>query len=377
MKILILGNSASQWQRAFVDRVILPLGHDVYELASRDTNLHQEFSNNKDILIRPSRISQVIMKIPKIRALAMLCSNIMALRKTGPYDVIISMFVSNSSLYCARALKKSHTKLIAYFCGSDVLRLEGYKLAAMKRNVRHIDHLFFASEQVKDAYVQKFGHHVETVNAVIHLGISVFDAIDRLKEKKADCKTTLQIPVDRRSVCVGYNGKPAQQHISIIEKLSKSTEDEKKRLHLLFPMTYGATESYIRSIEDRVKREGFSYSIWRDYLNDEQMAVLHGATDFFINAQETDGLSASVLETLYAGSILLNAGWLDYPEYHTWGLSYAVFHDFDELLELIRRAVNGETVIDKERNHQILQGQMSWESTKVAWAHILEDIRCK
>lgn len=374
MKILVLGNSTSHWQRMFVKRVLLPLRHKIYELADRNATAQQNWGNENDIIVEPLAVSPLLMKIPKIRAAAILNSEVEVLSANEPYDTIINMFVSNSALFCARALKGKHTRLIAYYCGSDILRLRGFKLFVMKHNIRHVDCIVFASEQVKSGFIQKCGQPGNICEKVIHLGVSVFDEIDKLRRSGVNCKQIREISDSKVTVCIGYNGNPSQQHIAVIEQLSRLSAEEKCKLHLILPMTYSGTESYYQHVEERIKEERISYSIFKEYMNDEEMASLHSAVDIFINSQKTDGLSASVMEAMYAGAVLLNASWLDYPEYKDWGLLYETYKNFEELPDLIRKVIHGESQVDKLENHEILKSKMSWDSTKNAWEQLLKDV---
>ena len=370
MKILVLGNSSSRWQKEFIRNVLLPLEHEVYVFAARGNDPFEALYKEHGIkYVVPKPVSDFIMRIPKVRAEVMLRHQVAVLQNNAPYDVIISMFVSSSELRCARLLSGGTATVLAYFCGSDILRVEGYKLKLLKKELRKVDRVCFASEQVRDGYTKKIG---ENNNAVVHLGISVFDWIDKIKNNSRDAKKELGIPSNATTICIGYNANEAHQHIKVIRQIELLPEDMKKRIFLLLPMTYGRQQEYVDQVKRCLAKSNIQHLVLEAFMDDEQMAQLHCATDIFINAQRTDGLSASVLESAYAGAKLINASWLDYPEFSDWKLSYKAFSGFEDLPDVLNEVLSRET-IDNQYNHDILKNKMSWESTRESWKAFLND----
>ena len=370
MKVLVLGNSASRWQKEFIRNVLLPLGHEVYVSAARGNDPFEVFYKEHGVnYVVPKPVSDFIMRIPKVRAEAMLRHQVAALQNNAPYDVIINMFATSSELRCARLLSGGTATVIAYFCGSDILRVEGYKLKFLEKELKKVDRVCFASEQVRDGYTKKIG---ENNNAVVHLGISVFDWIDKIKNSSREVKKELGIPSDVTTICIGYNANEAHQHIKVIRQIELLPDDVKESVFLLLPMTYGRQQEYVDQVKQCLAESSLQHLVLETFMNDEQMAQLHCATDIFINAQKTDGLSASVLESAYAGAKLINASWLDYPDFSDWKLSYKAFNSFEDLRDVLNE-VSSRKTIDTQYNHDILKNKMSWESTKKSWKAILND----
>lgn len=135
-------------------------------------------------------------------------------------------------------------------------------------------------------------------------------------------------------------------------------------------MTYGSTEKYITQVEVAAKEAGVKFIIFKEYMQHEIIAQLRLATDIFINAQTSDGLSGSVLETLYAGALLLNASWLHYVEYDIWGLKYSTFSRFEDLPGLLADVMH-VPFVRRQENREILAGTMSWDQCKNAWDALL------
>jgi hypothetical protein len=105
-------------------------------------------------------------------------------------------------------------------------------------------------------------------------------------------------------------------------------------------------------------------------MDGDQIARLRLATDIFINAQMSDGLSASVLEALYAGAILLNASWLSYREYLEWGLSLLSFSRFEDIPKLVT-SVFSKAGKEESPSRAVLREKMSWNQCQEAWGRLL------
>ena len=101
------------------------------------------------------------------------------------------------------------------------------------------------------------------------------------------------------------------------------------------------------------------------------MAEMWSQIGFFINAQTTDSLSASVLESLYAGCTLINGKWLRYPEYEEFGIKFYEFNDFSDLLPLIESIVKGENKPIMQEDSKLIYNQFSWEKARSFWKDFL------
>jgi hypothetical protein len=229
-----------------------------------------------------------------------------------------------------------------------------------------------ASSSVQDAYLQKIGKELHTPYSMIRLGLSSFDFINaRLSDNhKDECKAELNIDHEKITICIGYNAFEAQNHLAVLKQLQSLPQALLQKITVLLPMTYGGSEGYIASVESAASKLGCYYLLFREYMDKPEIARLRLSTDIFINAQDTDGLSGSVLEALYAGAALLNASWLHYREYAEWGISYATFSDYEEIPMMISKILQNPFE-RKSENRDILRNQMSWRQCHDAWTQLL------
>lgn len=262
--------------------------------------------------------------------------------------------------------------VVAYFCGSDIVRADGFTRILLKKQLSKTNYAVMASTNVQRAFMEKIGHLDGCKQTTIRLGISVFSNIDwEIAHSSIEkCKSNLGISTEKITICIGYNGSKNQNHLRVLEQIKMMPPGIKEKIIVLLPMTYASTEKYITQVEVVAKETGVKFIVFKEYMQHEIIAQLRLATDIFINAQTSDGLSGSILETLYAGALLLNASWLHYLEYDIWGLKYSTFSRFEDLPGLLANVINVPFVRNQE-NREILAGTMSWEQCKNAWDALL------
>lgn len=353
---------------------MLPLGAEIFlqENHNSGTNYYDYYSKAGVTVIPFKPIPKWIMNIPKVRAFIMMQHQKETILKYIPFDVIINMFVSSEMLSQVVSYREKGTRTYAYFCGSDIIRASKLDCLRLKLDLKKIDGVICASSGVQDAYLQKIGKLINTPYVTIRLGMSSFDFINSKLSggHKDDYKTELNIDPKKTTICIGYNASVAQNHLPVLEQFRYLPKAILNKVTILLQMTYGGDKEYITNVESVVSELGCDYKLFREYMNISQITQLRLATDIFINAQATDGLSGSVLEALYAGATLLNASWLQYKEYAEWGISYKSFSEYEEIPKLLIKVLTdiSET---KDKNRDILKNQMSWEQCRDAWERLL------
>lgn len=145
-------------------------------------------------------------------------------------------------------------------------------------------------------------------------GIPSLDIIGYLNksQSKEDSKQFWQMPVNKTSVLIGYSGKRLHNHLYIIKELMKHAGLCDK-LHLLAPMTRGASEGYVKEVESALAQSGYSYTLIKGkFLSDEEIARLRHATDIVLQFADNDAYSRSILESICAGALMIYGDWIKY-----------------------------------------------------------------
>lgn len=217
----------------------------------------------------------------------------------------------------ARGLKKHCNKLYATFWGGEYSTIKIFHshsayLKALDRFIDQIDYM--VNSEVENQKMLKVFPQLKGKQLIGYFGSSPLDALFSIMEheSKRESKIKMDIEPDKFTVLIGYSGKKIHRHIPIINEIIKSGID-KNRIHLLAPMTRGASDDYVESVESCLEASGFSYTLQKGrFLSDEDIARLRNATDITLQFSDYDAFSRSILEVLCARSVMIYGSWLDY-----------------------------------------------------------------
>lgn len=148
------------------------------------------------------------------------------------------------------------------------------------------------------------------------LGVASLDTIVKLNDiqTKEDSKLYWKMPANKVSVLIGYSGKRLHNHLDIIKAL-KNYPELYIHIHLLAPMTRGASSGYVKEVEEALVKSGYSYTLLKDrFLTDEEMGLLRHATDIVFQYADSDAYSRSIIESICAGAILIYGNWIKYSD---------------------------------------------------------------
>ena len=172
------------------------------------------------------------------------------------------------------------------------------------------------------------------------------------------------------AIAVGYNGIREQQHLEVVKSLNELDFGDKKNLHIYIHMGYGASDDlYMKELNDELLKLGCKYTISKKFMDESEIARLRFAMDIFINAQTTDALSASMLEYLYAGCIVLNPEWLKYDFLKENKIYNCIYKDFQDLPQKLQKVLFCNKNIEEQIEHtkQIIFLSYSWEKIIEKW----------
>jgi hypothetical protein len=134
------------------------------------------------------------------------------------------------------------------------------------------------------------------------------------------------------TICVGNNASPGNQHLEVIERLCQLPERYRSRVAVLLPLSYRpANRGYRASLSAALERGQLSYRLLDSPQSDQQVAMLRCATDILIHLPVSDAFSAAMLESLYAGGLLITGAWLPYSELRRAQISCETISALDDL----------------------------------------------
>jgi hypothetical protein len=119
---------------------------------------------------------------------------------------------------------------------------------------------------------------------------------------------------------------------------------------------------------------GIRFKILDSHLSDKEVAALRIASDIMISVPSSDQMTASMLETLYAGGIVITGEWLPYDLLDENKIAYIRIKRHEELTRkiesLILSLVNGENPLETTQNKQIIKELFKWEVVLQDWINI-------
>lgn len=274
------------------------------------------------------------------------------------------------------SLKKMSNFVSICIWGSDFYRISDKKRNKMNKLFDKCDSIIISnpkmSSEFSNYYENRFLQKIRNVG----FGIGKLDLIENVSTifSKRDLKNSLNLPEDKLIITIGYNGLEAQQHLLVLEALTKIPKYLLNDLFIIIPFGYGGNKTYKNSIINKIEDLGVQYIIFDSFISDEDVAKIRICTDFVINAQTTDAASASLQEHLYSGNILLAGNWLPYDYFLDIGIKLWTFEK-SELNEKIKDILVNFSSYSNQvvNNREYIKNLSSWNSRIVQWINVFEN----
>ena len=263
---------------------------------------------------------------------------------------------------------KKEIKVIITIWGSDFLRLSEKRLNSFNPLIQKSYKITFATEEISSVFEKRF--NTRSKHVIARFGLNVFNEIDKLRAS-ADFSNT-----NKTVLTIGYNRHPAQQHLKILNELSKLDKSVIDKITLVIPLTYGPINiDYIYKIKEAVKKLGIGHKYYDTFLSENQIADLCLNSDIMLQLQTTDAFSGSMQEYMYAGNIIITGKWLNYSTLKEEGIKFYEINEFESLSELLSNIVLNIT-LEKEKtrnNYKNLYEISSWESNIIKWNNLYKE----
>ena len=375
--ITIIGKSDSIHIKNFVENVCLPNKYRV-TLLTDFNNSFSDFYSKNGCKIYASSSSNFFARIPKLRWLGHLTYIKKNISKINT-ELFIIQYVD---YYLMRLFSfiKFNKPFILVFWGSDLYRISQKRLKRIKYGITVAQRIVVMTEDMKRVLSRTFKGAFDDKIIVSDFGNSVLDLIDNNRKEKEFYRNSSflnSIANKKVIVTIGYNASRAQNHLQIINAISKIDTEEKKRIFLIFPLSYPKnSDKYIAKIEKKLKELHFDYLLLCSFMDEDEVSKLCLSTDIFINAQTTDALSFSMIEHIYSGNVVWNGGWLTYDFLNNNHIFNKRFGSFTELQNILGDYQVDCIRVEKEldKSISIIRNYFSWQSCKKRWEQIINGI---
>lgn len=292
-------------------------------------------------------------------------------------DIVDIHFLEPAYSRYIDAIKRKNIKLITTLFGSDLFRTNQSQKNLQKAVFDKSDAIVL-SENMVPYFESYFPDHNKKYrfNQYGSVRLDLVNDLNSLENKQIFRKK-YGITDEKIVISCGYNAKKEQQHLQMLDGISKISEDEKEKLFLLLPLTYGYEENpgYIEQIKEKVTELNIPYICFEKKLNDRELAEIRIVSDIMINTQTTDALASSIKEAMTAGDIMLIGDWLPYQIYKDLGVFYLTtsMASISENLEDILRGF-GEYREKSKANAEIILTFASWNVLLKDWIKLYQEI---
>lgn len=325
--------------------------------------------------IQSTKISKLLFKIPKIRALIIAYyakKKFKEFESKEHFNIVSFQGVDfNTERLVSIAHRfKSITHIVPL--GSDVLRSPKFVEPLLQKAFKKLD---FISVYKESDFGKELLSRFRIPNRKIvraGYGSDVIDYIDNLRWafSKEEMALLLKLPKSSYYISCGYNANIEQNHEVMLRALAENKDLLPKDFCIIVQLSYGIQKvDLIQKIPSLAQSLGLNVCLITDFLTIEQVAALRLLTDLFIHVQTTDASNASILEYLLADTQVINGAWLKYGFIEKNTMPYHICKSIDNLDVCLRSVLSGETnkIIVSEETKQIIRDFKSWKILLEEW----------
>ncbi len=291
------------------------------------------------------------------------------------YDVFQMLWIENIWVYFRKLIREKCRRLNLCVGGSDLYRARDAEQIYKKSLIDMADRISAETDATISAFLKVYPSAAEKMRWV-NFGIETLEYMNqdcaiKAREKRKD----MNISEDRIVVLCGYNAGEAHQHLKMIRALKAMDAAVKRKIVLVFPMTYPKDQDeYIESVRTELNGCGICYRILKDYMNLQSMAVMEMMSDVLITVQKTDQLSSTMLETMYAGKTVIAGSWLPYENLREKGIFFVSVDGIANLAETVSEIVTNNEIFREKcsLNKEIVYTLSSWNTAADRWYRLWE-----
>lgn len=319
-----------------------------------------------------------------------------AFQKTFSKKLIYKLYLKEASLfknyhiinfhYCDPSFSEliehipSFTKVICSIWGSDLMRISGeLEYYRQKKMFERANIITLQSIEMREIILAKYGRHLKPKIRITLFGTDneFFDNID-LYDNLADIqkfKNELGIAFHKKLITIGHNANPFNNHLTILNHVKHIKQ--KENTVVLLPFTYGCEDfNYINQVKEYCENEQIEYRIFQKFLSINDLALLRIVTDVMIHMPESDAQSAAMIETLYAGNIVITGSWLPYGNLRRREITYYEIEEFSYLARMLDNVLENieDYIPNKEHQKKQILNHYHIDKTTNKWLKIFNEV---
>lgn len=287
------------------------------------------------------------------------------------YDAMQLLWIEREWSYFYELIRKKTKHLNLNVGGSDFYRSTKVERDYKRNLIKYADKVTAETVGTIQDFVSYYGSAVHGKISLLPFGIEVLDLIKLSKDKdETDIRKKYHIPLNKVVVTCGHNANMAHQHMDIIDALEKLPERIKREIVCVFPMTYpNGSDKYIGEVDTRLDETSLEHVILTDFMDFQSMAEYALISDIMIHVQTTDQLSSTMLEEMYAGSVVIAGSWLPYQSLHEMGIYFLDVDTIPDVTAVLEDVVTNIEGYKKKcvGNREIVWQHSSWDVLAPKW----------
>jgi hypothetical protein len=272
----------------------------------------------------------------------------------------------------AGPLRRHGKRLVTNIWGSEFLRAGPAALGALGHTLGSSDIVTIDNAAVGQMLIARYTSISDRLR-IIPFGLRSLDVIARLlqSERQEESRARIGVPAAKVVIACGYNGIREQRHGMMIEALAALSADAKSRLFALFPMTYPADPTYQGEVRALLAAAHIEYRVFPERMSIEDVCRVRIVSDYAVNVQTTDTLSASLREHMFAGSCMIVGTWLPYGIFEEMGVGLQRVESVAEISAVLEKAAS-EPKVGGERPTYAnkLYAHSSWSHNIGKWLEV-------
>lgn len=370
-KLLIIGNPNSVFTMQYIENILKSTKeYEIYVLSLIEvTNFVDFYAKNKITIV--VNVRQKGMKLWRF----LLATAHKIRRINMDFDYIHVHYIDRVVLSLAKVLSRNNAKIVVSYWGSDIYRKEKKAFYNEEPYLKQVSHITFINGEMQEIFESYYGLKYRKKCQLLDFGNGCMESMHEVSLKYQDelieyAKSAFGFSKNKIIVGVGYNGAVIQQHEEVLKEIKKLPLNIRSQLFLFLHMGYGVIEEEregrIKAILQDIQCE---YLISKEFMTGERLALLRYAVDVYVNGEKTDAMSATVLEYLYGGKVVVNPLWLQYEFLKQNKLKDVKYKNFTDLTKVLTKVFSEELVTEKEKAHnrKTLYELCSWNSIIDRW----------
>lgn len=164
---------------------------------------------------------------------------------------------------------------------------------------------------------------------------------------------------------VGYSAAPSQNHLAVLEELSLLPQNIRERLNIFIPLSYNADGNNVQVLLESFKKFDFRIIPITEYVPYEEMLSITALSEIFILVRDNDALNGAMVESLYAGNIVITGSWLPYGIYMRNGIVFQQIEEIDELHDKVAWVLENKENLRKQAATNKEKLNLLYERTQI------------